>query len=171
MKQAGKKLTSEDTIGEARKELRENWEKGINCICCGQRVQLYNYKLFASSAIALIRLYSLTRENYGHKTYFHIKDYAEAGEGRPRAHHFAELRFWGLIEKSTENPDSAKKSSGYWKITEKGKNFVEGKLKVHSRILIFNNTFAGYAKNSELINIKDSLENKFDYTELMGYIQ
>lgn len=150
-----------DTLDEAKAFLRDNWDKGTNCPCCGQRVQRYNYKLFASSAFALIRLYRLGEGEH------HIKQFAEATANTPRAPHFAELRFWHMVEAST-NDDPTKKASGYWKITDAGKQFVEGTLRVKSRILMYNNKFVGFAPNSEIISIREALGNKFDYEELMA---
>lgn len=154
------------TITEAKQFLRDNWEDGCKCPACGQHVQLYNYKLFATSAYALILLYQLHQQRPTEE-YFHIREYAEAKDGKARAPHFAELRFWGLIEKQP-NDDPSKKSSGYWRITDRGVDFVRGGLKVNSRILIFNNRFQGFAANSEMINIRQALGNRFDYRELMG---
>lgn len=156
------------TLKDAQQYNREHWHEGCKCLACGQRVQLYNYKFFASSAFALIRLFNLTETNPDQE-WFHVKDYAEAGKDRPRAHHFAELRFWELIEKCDVNDDPAKKSSGYWKITEKGKQFVNEEIKVQSRILIYNNIFVGFAENSSEITVREALGNKFDYEELMGF--
>ncbi len=149
------------TLEEAKQELRKGWVKGIECPACTQFVKLYNYKLFATSAQALIILSKLP------DGYHHISQYAEATKSRPRAPHFAELRFWGLVEKLEPNTDPKVKSLGMWKITEKGRLFVTKQLEVKSRILVFNNTFCGFAKDSEDIGIVEALGNRFNYAELM----
>lgn len=154
------KLPEFVTHKEAKEHLRENFKKGCNCPTCGQRVQLYNYRLFASSAYALIRLHKLGGE------WHHIKDFAEATDTTPRASHFAELRFWGMVEPMPMNEDPKKKASGNWRITEKGRNFVRNRLNVKSRILVFNNKFVGYAENAENITIREALGNAFNYEEL-----
>ena len=150
-----------ETHQEAKDYLRKNFEKGCKCPTCGQRVQLYNYKLFASSAFALIRLSKLGAE------WHHIKDFAEATDNTPRAPHFAELRFWKMVEPMPLNSDPKKKASGFWRITQEGRLFVAGMLEVQSRILVYNNNFVGFAKNAEIINIKDALGNEFNYEELI----
>lgn len=156
------KPSKDDTIADAKQYLRENWNKGCNCPACGQRVQLYDYKLYATSAAALVRLYRLGGE------FHHVSKYAEAGDGYPRAPHFAELRFWGLIEAMPKSEDNTKKkSSGFWKITDKGRQFVEGEIQLHSRILVYNNKFQGYSSKSEPITIRKAFDNEFDYDELM----
>lgn len=150
----------EATIKDAKKFLRENYYDGCECPACGQHVQLYDYKLFATSAVALMRLYNLG------DGFHHISKFAEANDNYGRAPHFAELRFWGLVEKMP-NDDPNKKSSGFWRITDKGKQFADGIIKVQSRILVYNNTFQGFSDKSEEIDIKQALGNKFDYSELM----
>lgn len=150
------------THKEAKQYLRANFEKGCKCPTCGQRVQLYNYKLFASSAFALIRLSRLSDD------WQHIKDFAEATDKTPRAPHFAELRFWGMVEPMPTNEDPKKKASGFWRITPKGRLFVAGLSEVQSRILVYNNNFVGFAANAELITIKQALGNEFNYEELMN---
>ena len=52
-----------------------------------------------------------------------------------------------------------------WCITERGEKFVKGQLKVNKSVYVFNNKFLGF--DGELISIRQSLGNKFDYSELM----
>jgi hypothetical protein len=155
------------TMDEAKISLRENWDKGIDCPCCGQRVQRYNYSLYATSALALIRLYRLT-QNDRNQDWFHVNEYAEAMDGKARASHFTELRYWGLIEKRPFNENPAKKSSGFWRITSKGVLFVLGHQALRSRFFIYNNRFLGFDEDSDMITIRDALGTKFDYQTLMG---
>lgn len=157
------KLPGDTTLTEAKQHLREEWKKGTNCPCCGQRVQLYDYKLYSTSASALVRLFKLGQG------YHHVSKYAEAGNGYPRAPHFAELRFWDLIaDMPKSDNDTKKKSSGFWRITSKGIQFVLKEIEVPSRILVYNNKFQGYSEKSTSINIKQAFDNEFDYEELMG---
>lgn len=155
-----------ETLEESKQYLRDNWKQGVDCPCCNQRVQLYDYKLFSSSALALIVLYRLSKQDIN-QPYFHAREFAYGVNGEGRATHYTDMKFWGLIEKMP-NDDPKKKSSGFWRITDQGRLFVEGKIKVPSRILVFNNKFYGYTDKSELISIRDALGNHFDYSELMG---
>lgn len=152
-----------NTIAEAKEHLKENWEKGVDCPACGQHVQLYRYPLFATSAYALIELYKLTINNYPEE-YFHVNKFAEAKAGKIRSPHFAELRFWGLVQ-AMDKKTKEKNSSGYWAITEKGKRFVERSLKVPKYIKIYNNKFVGH--EGDEISITDALGNKFNYADLI----
>ncbi len=151
------------TVSEAKQYLKDNYQKGTVCPCCGQHVQLYRYSMFATSARALIALYKLD-QNSG-RIYFHVRDFAEQGSENRRAPHFTELRFWGLVEPMA-NTDTDKKASGYWRITDKGRDFVEGNVYVRSHILIYNGKFRGF--DGDEINIQDALNKKFSYAELMN---
>jgi hypothetical protein len=61
--------------------------------------------------------------------------------------------------------EDGSKRNGYYRITGRGLMFAEGKLKVHSRFMIFNNTFQGF--KGEEIDVKNALGSKFNYDELM----
>lgn len=152
------------TIDEAKKFLRANFEEGTECPCCGQRVQLYKYKMFATSALALLYLYRLDKK-YPAEGMFHVSKYAEAIKNEKiRSPHFAELRFWGLIY-GLDHKTKEANSSGYWGITKKGREFVEDKISVPQYVRIFNNKCVRLEGSD--ITIKDALTNKFDYEELM----
>src|SRR3990167_6219071 len=116
-----------ETLKEAKEYLKENHEKGTQCPCCGQHVQLYRYPLFATSAVALTDLYKITLETKSE--YHHISKFAEARKGKSRAPHFAELRFWEFIEaKDTKTKDT--NTSGLWNVTNKGIQFIKNLILV-----------------------------------------
>ncbi len=154
------------TIQEGKQFLRDNFRQGAKCPCCGQMVKCYRYKLYATSARALIELYKLDQRN-PEVGYFHVSEYAEAKNGQPRAPHFAELRFWGLIERMPHDGNPHKKSLGFWAITHKGRQFVRKEQKLWAKILVYNNTFQGFDESAGTVGIDEALGNGFDYQELM----
>ena len=79
---------------------------------------------------------------------------------------FAKLKFWKLLERQIGERDDGSARNGYWKITQKGYDFISGKAKIPKFINLYNQKFYGYA--GELIDIKEALGNKFNYSELMG---
>ncbi len=150
------------TLEEAKALLREHFDEGMDCPCCGQFVKKYRYKLFATSARALIDLYHLT--NKTGETYHHVSKFAEARLGQARASHFAELRFWGLAA-PMDKKTATQNSKGMWRITRYGRMFVEGEMSVRQFVSVFNNGFMGF--DGDQVNIHEALGNKFDYKELM----
>lgn len=150
-------------LKDARKYLKENFDDGSDCPCCGQFVKKYRYNLFATSAVALIDLYKLTKK-YGHN-FYHVKEFAEARQGKARASHFAELRYWRLVI-PMNSKTAITNSSGMWQITNEGIKFVRNQYYVPKCVLVFNNKFRGF--EGEKIDIREALGNKFNYSELMG---
>lgn len=89
-------------------------------------------------------------------------------EIRPTSGGFFSLgKWWGLIELKGKT-DEDKRVSGLWRLTEKGKMFVRGELRIKKYIEIFDNKLIGF--DGEDIDIRFVLGKRFSYEELMaGY--
>lgn len=148
-----------ETIQEAKKYLMDNWEQGVKCPCCNQNVKLYKCALRATIAIALIKTYQIMeREN---KTWVHIMQ-----EVKPANGNYAKLRFWGLLAPKGDIPENDTKARCYWSVTDKGRDFLQGRISVPSHILVFDNQKFGSLDGTT--DIKQALGKKFSWTELMG---
>ena len=147
-----------ETVDKAKEYLRENWEEGIDCPCCGQLVKKYPRKLTTSMAVGLISLYRLS--GFSTSTPIHIKkvDMVNGGE-------FAQLRRWGLISE-VRNDDNHKRTSGLWLITQKGVDFVNQRLEVPMYCDTYDGKTLGFSE--ETTTIKQALGNRFNYAEMMG---
>jgi hypothetical protein len=146
-----------ETIQEGKTHLRENFEKGTECPCCGQFVKLYKRKFGSVMARTLIRLYNMPT------TYNHVKDIVK-GISDTGTNDFSKMKYWGLIEEMP-NDDSGKKNSGYWMITEKGEKFALGQISIPSHAFVYNSMLQGFSNTQT--NIIQALGKKFDYAELM----
>lgn len=144
-----------ETIAESKTYLREHWEKGCKCPTCGQLVKLYKRKLNSGMAFFLINLY-------------------KAGEGWHHARNlmhgsfsmdYAMLRRWGLITEQP-NTDETKRTSGFWRITDAGRQFVEETKTVPTRVHIYNDVIVGFSE--EHTTIREALGKRFNYNELMS---
>lgn len=62
------------------------------------------------------------------------------------------------------NDDKKKRSSGYWRATEKGQQFAKGEIEIPKYVFTLDNKVVGYSKDQ--INIYDALSKKFNYQEL-----
>lgn len=156
-----KKLPLTATLHEAKKELRENWEQGVECPCCTQYVKLYHRKLNTGITLFLIGLYKLCGPT---ENYFHAKQVLEKIGGFTTSRDYAILEHWGLIKAKPNEEDPSKRTSGYWALTEKGFDFVIGAKPVMSHVKLFNNKFYGFT--GKMISVREALGNKFDYEEL-----
>jgi hypothetical protein len=112
-------------------------------------------------AYDLTYLYKLSKKN-PNTEYFHVKEFCKKTRGGDNA----KMVFWGLIEE-LPSTDDAKKNSGYWKITKKGSDFVENKIKIQKTIICYNSEFLGFGDDG-YVNIEKCLGKKFNYTELMN---
>jgi len=156
-----------DTLQVAKNDLRQGWEtpKGAVCSCCGQKVKMYRRQIYKAVAKKLITLYRL-HQNLPQATHFHMN---EIGTPISGGGDFSKLRYWGLIEARPETEDSTKKSDGFWRITDEGRVFVEGKGTVTKYCHVYNGVVRFRSGNQ--ISIHDALaKESFNYPELMGYL-
>jgi len=51
------------------------------------------------------------------------------------------VRYWGLAESVKHEGD---RKGGWWKITAKGKDFVEGRIKIQRMVVMYRNQFVRY---------------------------
>ena len=61
------------------------------------------------------------------------------------------LRHWGLVEQ---------KARGLWTITDKGRDFLDGRLKVPKYVLIRGNRVVGY--DGEMVSVEDCRKQRFE---------
>lgn len=149
-----------DTLEYTKQYTREHWERGVKCPNCDQNVKLYKRPLYGTIAVNLIRLYKLNRSDYHHITKILLPNSSGGGD-------FAKLIYWGLVEEQPKEPeDTTTRTSGMWKITQKGIDFVEKKIKLYSHVHIYDGRFLGLTGDE--VTIIDVLGKKFNYEELMS---
>lgn len=160
-------VTTSTTLDQAKKFLSDNLTKGVKCPCCNRHTQIYSRKITSSMAYGLILIY----KDWVKGTYTHIESLFKSTPNLPSSVRgdVPKLRFWGLIEPRTEESEDGNPNSGFYRLTSAGIAFAENELKIESKILIYNNEMCGYAKDSELITIKQALKDKFNYNQLMGH--
>jgi len=142
------------TLDDAILELEEGKAKGIICPCCKQFAKIYNRKLNSAMAYSLILVAKYFEEN-PNETSVHVEQYLSK---TTRATDFYKLRFWGMIEETDK--------TSYWRVSQKGFDFVNNKIKAPKKVAIYNNQFIG--ESEEQTSIVDALGDNFDFPELMG---
>lgn len=161
-------LPANTPLTEAKEFLRDNWDEGAICPCCTQTVKLYKRPITSSMAYALILLYKHFEKNPDQE-WVHMNDYLNSIEGLPfpvKSGDNAKLRYWELLEEKVEVRDDGSKRAGYWKLTQLGRDFVEGRTTVQSHARVFNSK--SYGLIGDLVDIHQALGNKFNYSELMS---
>lgn len=148
------------SLKEAKKYLSDNFKDGADCPCCGQFVKKYKRKLNASMARTLIAIYRVGGN------WLHVKNHLRTLRLQ-NSHDWTLLKYWDLIEPCIGLREDGSKRNGYYRITSKGKLFVESKVSVEKYVFLFDGKFLGFGKD-KLINIKDALGSKFNYDGLMA---
>ena len=149
------------TLATVREDLFSNLKDGAECPCCGQYVKRYRRTMSSTRAVGLIYL---VREFLKTKDWVYIPDLfprwilKSGGE-------FSVASHWDLAV-NRPNTDTTKRTSGFWKPTEKGIQFVHRQVRVSKALYIYNNVVL--FKDEESIWIDEVLEKKFDYAELMA---
>ena len=145
-------MNSEDFFNELKRG------NTLNCPCCKRYAQIYKRRIHATVAYQLIKLLSLG----GFSNYVHTNKLVPANQSS--IGDFSKAKYFGLIEEKA-NADSSKRTSGYWKLTNLGMDFVRGFEKIPSYVLIFDDCVIEF--DDEMISITDCLGDKFNYSELM----
>ena len=146
------------SLGEAKRRVNAAAEKGTICLCCQQHVKIYRRKLNSNMAeflCSLVRVFRTTQD------WVPFKDCKFTGRDYPY------IAFWGLAETKPNN-DEAKKNSGLWRPTQKGIDFIGGRVSVPSHGYFYNTEVREWSKTP--VYLRDVFDRHFDYSELMGEI-
>lgn len=75
------------------------------------------------------------------------------------------LRYWELAE-TADNVNPNKKTSGFWRITQKGREFAEGAIVVPSHVRVYRDEVLDF--NPGMTTLSGALGRPFSYVELMN---
>ena len=145
-------------------QLRTGLEQGIECGVCGQLAKEYRRAINANMAMFLKSLVVLS-----------IRDKSNGGDGWVHHSHltytgrdYTMVAHWGLARTSKEQKRDGKrkkKTTGMWKPTEEGIDFVKGLTKVRSHIYMYNGS-CREDENAGQVSIYDALGATFVFSEL-----
>lgn len=155
------------SLDEAIAFVTANIQEGVECPCCAQLAKRYKRKLNSSMAYALILIYRSFRTS---SDWLHVPEYlAAVCKTGPtiRGGDWAKLVHWGLI---TGKDDAIRKDGsrrvGFYKITDLGRAFVEGRERVPKHVFLYAQRLVGVDKTT--VSISEALSEKFNYGELMA---
>ena len=78
---------------------------------------------------------------------------------------YAYLLHWGVVEQRPNEDNTAKRTSGEWKPTRKGVEYVYGREALPTHVYIFDNKVQAWEDSQAFIDA--SLGSKFDYEKFM----
>jgi hypothetical protein len=155
------------SLAEASAWVMEQHKKGAVCPACHQLAKRYKRKLNSSMAYALLLIY---RHFKTHTEWLHVPEYLEkvcnTGPTK-RGGDWAKMVHWGLIvSKDDETRADGSKRVGFYKITQKGIDFVRGRIRVPKHAFIYAQKCI--AMSPEDTSISEALGDRFNYSELMA---
>ena len=159
------------TLGEERERLRDHWHRGTRCACCGQNVKLYRRKLNVGMALTLLSFWRTTsRLPAGHDGWLHAEDTFKDDPSLPSTARgdFPKLRWWRLIERAEGQRPDGNPSTGYYRLTERGRLFCQRRLHVRPAVYLYLDREypAPDGADQAPVSIVDALGTRFDYMEV-----
>lgn len=157
--------------------LRELSREPISrCGHCGGRSKVYAYKLGSYVRVLCWLAYMEKQEKGSSFNYYHVPSSGAINGGGD----YAKLRFWGLIEAMPKSDShlaprpwtANKRSSGMWRLTHLGREFVFGRTTVSSTCYYRHPEGGVLGFEPEQVGIRVALGENFNYHSLMnGYTQ
>lgn len=150
------KFSPNAPLAQVRSWLLSRVDEGVSCPLCTQHVQVYRRKINSGMARSLIAMYRV-----GALDWVHLPTQIGA-----RSREEGKLAYWELVEEEkARRPDGGR--AGYWRVTPKGESFLRNQMSIPKYARVYNGRCLGL-DYSEMVTIKDALNNKFDYAELMA---
>jgi hypothetical protein len=147
----------------------------VDCPVCEQRCEIYKRKLNSGMAVCLLVLVRAPAHKDNAGGWVHVQKYLADNALRPDVkkalsnREWAKLAYWGLLEEATpdvmEKMFEGAKNTGFWRLTEKGRDFAHRKVSVPEFIHLYDGEFLRF--DGKPIDIEKALRSKFDYEELM----
>jgi hypothetical protein len=165
-------LSDEPTPSEERDSFFRQLLAGahLHCPTCERRARVRGRKLNAGMAWMLIKLYSYTVKEKPKDGWIHVTKLFLTYKRNAVAAEYPKLEYWGLIQ-PLPNDDLEKRGSGFWRVTDKGVQFVLGELRLPRRAFVaepgFDARVLGF-DDEKTTSIREALADKFDYEELMA---
>ena len=160
--------TSFTTLADAIGWIVENRNDGAECPCCGQLAKVYRRSITGSMAYVLILI---DRHFQTETDWLHVPTYlgrVAGGTAATRGGDWAKLVHWGLLVECDAVRDDGSDRAGYYKITDLGKQFVRGDVRVPKYVYLYDGArMVRSASEDPVVSIRDALKETFNYDDLM----
>lgn len=144
-----------------QRTLMENRE-GCICPCCFQNAAIYRRPITEAMAKALELIYLEDLKHPGEwvDVMSVISGLRAVGQGGD----YGKLKFWGLVVARPGERDDGSTRTGFWAITQDGRDFVLGKRRVQKYALVYSDEFVKF--DGELVRFSDVRGKPFDFQEI-----
>lgn len=152
----------EDIEGASAWLKEASWRAGgVSCPCCGRHTQVYKRPLSGDMARFMVFLVC---------TWLRIpaerREWIDIQHFDVRGGDYAKVVHWKLAEVKENDSDPDKKSSGLWRPTQLGIDFVLNRVEVPSHVFLYLNEVVGHSEQQ--VYIREAIGKKFSYEELMN---
>jgi len=142
--------------------VEDNREVGVFCPCCAQYARVYRRAMTSATAVVMIAMW---RHNEG-REWIYLPKMRNALPGNQALGGYGTLaHWWELMEQQPGDRDDGSWRNGWWRLTDLGRAFVLGEVRVHKYVHLYNAERIGLS--GERWSIRDALGNRFDYNVLM----
>ena len=150
-------------LSEAIEYINENVTgKGVRCPACEKRCKIDKRGFTSKMLRSLMLLREYDEQNPGE--WCHTNYLEERGANR--SGDVSSIRHWEMIEKKPGNKEGMNPRRGLWRITQKGYDFLDGKIRIPKAWLGFKGQCYGLDE-SKLISVNIAWGVKFDYKEVV----
>lgn len=167
-------------VSEERERLKTGIKNQINandgtgqkfeqwCACCGQKVVAYRHKVTWAQACALTILVDLYEEDPGHHHITNIKRVTRKRTREPDLilSHFSVMAKWDLIEDQPNIDKPDQRTSGMWKPTQAGIDYVYNRITIPKYLWVYNNRIQ--RETGGQIGIDRSVQEQFSWLEMQN---
>lgn len=133
-----------------------NLGHAVACPLTGHLVRVYRRGLHVSQVATLKRLRQAMNDTGA--AFVHLRQFSGRRDGD-----LAKLAFWGLVESKAS--DSGARDRGFWRVTDKGRLWLFGDVRIPRQIALLNGEFLGYVDERDTIGPKD-VDDEFDVARL-----
>lgn len=159
------KWRGDTPLSEVQRVIDEHMEPGMPemwCPACTRRVKADGRKIDSTMATELCKLYRWDDDNPG--KWMDCRQ--RHGSVRAKGSTHSLLRHWGLVERRDVRTGE---NAGWWRITAKGRDFIDEKIRVPWKAYTFRAECRGFSKKATT-SIREALGDHFDLDELLGRV-
>lgn len=161
-------------VQKLRDEVKAGRKEGCNCPICGQYAKEYERQITSAmvKTLWLVKEWFELNDPTLDQKYVHVDEHINTlprnrqPTTRGASGDFAKMRFWGLIAESPSIRADGSSRAGYWRITQKGVDFLMDKIKVPKTAIVFDNKL--FKLTNDPVSVHDCLKKRFNYNDLMS---
>lgn len=158
---------------EQLEKLAKRHGKALTCPVCGRHRGVYKRRIYKTPAVSLLALVELWEESGRQGWIDRTRLVKRIFEKEPkigkdlmmRDGDFSKLRWYGLIEQmGAEKGGKCKRGSSFWRPTQKGVDFVRGRVSVPSHTFSSGSLCHGFTDT--LVTFSEVYKVRFEHAEV-----